>query len=148
MTTRESVKQIVLETQGNISETQIAKGIGVSKERVRQLINVLGLREGVISGYERAKVTAKRLGYHQNYICELARKGKIDSKEIFGIWYIKKGAIVIRKRCRICGEPVAKGRWNYCSPDCREIGRKENRKRASWRYYYRKAGKQMPPSVR
>lgn len=128
----------------------IGKEVGISRERVRQIL---------VRHYGTTKMTsllttaqlAQLMNLSETTIGEYRKAGIIkpanDSSRHFLYGTDAIIAISTFRRCRICDKPLSAGKLSYCSPECRKIGDYESHKRCQWRILHRKTGQPITASI-
>ena len=122
----------------SISYTKIAKFIGISRERVRQLAEGLKATHPDLfpsSNLLTSLQVAEKLGLNRCRVAELANKGLLSGIKVrgpgrYGMWLFPSD--VELPPCPICSKPRAKGR-KYCSVDCYKVAAYKSHSRYSWR---------------
>ena len=132
------------------SYSDIARTVGVSRQRVHQIAK----REGLeilpgwsIPGYMPTTEAMKVLGYRSQVgLWSAIKAGKVAARRIGNRLYIPtKGALLTK--CVICGAGVPRGRKITCSDICCKVREYQVHKRGRWRALAKKFGKKVPPSA-
>jgi hypothetical protein len=117
---------------------QIAGSIGRSKERVRQILlqNTGSTKHRLISTQQ----LSRKFGLSRNCIIEMYKDGIIQPQaewttgnHHYLLWSEDTTEKINRYYhthclCKICGRPLRKGRWVYCSDECYREGQKYKHK--------------------
>ena len=120
--------------ESGASLDQIATAIGRTKERVRQiLVKANGsTKHRLISTQQ----LYQQIGLPRNRIIKLYKEGVIQPRaewttgnHHYLLWPSNIAEIIInhynkKRLCKICGKPLHKGRWVYCSDNCYREGQK------------------------
>lgn len=131
---------------------EIGDEVGRSRERIRQLLlkhygtTATSESEGLLT----TKELVAKTGYSETSISKLTGRSLIKpagrGKGGTYLWS-PDDWYAIRRKCRICGKPLPKGKISYCSLECAKIGRYEMVKRAQWRRFYRMQHKPLVSSI-
>jgi len=126
--------------QSGASLQQIADRIGRTKERVRQiLVKTNGSSKHALLSTQQLY---RQLCLPRNQILDLYKDGVIvpalewtTGNHHYLLWDNQvvehiKSYYNIHRVCKMCGEPVGRGRWIYCSAECYREGQKYRYKNA------------------
>ena len=133
-TRRSNPAIVVALRESGASLEQIAETIGRTKERVRQILmkNTGSTRHSLLSTQQ----LYQQVGLPRNRIIELYKDGIIKPKaewqtgnHHYLLWPSNVAETIsnyynIHRLCKICGQPLNKGRWVYCSDNCYREGQK------------------------
>jgi hypothetical protein len=125
---------VIAMRQAGASLEQIADTIGRTKERVRQILvkNTGSTRHNYLSTQQ----LYQSVGLPRNRIIELYKEGVIAPKaewtsgsHHYLLWPSDIAEKInnyynIHRLCKICEQPLGKGRWVYCSDSCYREGQK------------------------
>jgi predicted nucleic acid-binding Zn ribbon protein/predicted DNA-binding transcriptional regulator AlpA len=121
------------------SYTNVARQLGVSRERIRQIANETKLKTQIPEGYMSLAEMARRMGYSYSGLYRMCQRGELQPIRIGYDVYIHVDS-QRTKKCSICGNPVGMGRSRYCSEGCLTIGQYRALKRGLWRRFHIKRG--------
>lgn len=123
MTSKEKILEVARQTP---SFAEAGRHLGISRERVRQIVAKCGERERLFprAKYESSTEAAERLGYDVKWICALVRQEVMPATKFGGRWYIPRGRLVSRT-CQVCGCPLPRRKVRYCTDKCRRKAVKE-----------------------
>lgn len=127
------------------SYASVARELGVSRERIRQIANDAELNR-VPEGYISLTEMARRRGYTTSGLYLMTRRRQLPFIRIGSELYVHVDS-QRTKKCLICGKSVGRRRVSYCSQVCAEIGEKRASKRSIWRVFYRKRGLPLCKSI-
>lgn len=119
------------------SYAEAGRQLEISRERVRQVARHRIPRPP--EGYELLAVAARRLGYSVDRLGVLARVGAVPILLRQGRRYVKTSEFYLGA-CELCGKPLDKGRFVYCSEKCLEEGQRRSHMRVMWRNLRRLKG--------
>lgn len=125
---------VIAMREAGASLEQIAETIGRTKERVRQiLVQHTGSTK---HSYLSTQQLYQMVGLPRNRIIELYKDGIIEPKaewttgnHHYLLWSSDIAEKInnyynIHRLCKICEQPLGKGRWVYCSDECYREGQK------------------------
>lgn len=132
--TRINADSIIALRESGASLEQIAETIGRTKERVRQILvkNNGTTRHNLLSTQQ----LYRKLGLPRTRVVELYKDGVISPKaewktgnHHYLLWSNDVVETVTNyynkhRLCKICLQPLGKGRWIFCSADCYREGQK------------------------
>jgi DNA-directed RNA polymerase subunit RPC12/RpoP len=131
---------------GGLNYAEIGKTLGISRERVRQLAEEHGyaeLRWQVPDGYLPLRKYAEAKGLKSSVVQGRIRRGDLDALRIHNRLYIRPGE---GKRCLRCGQrfdgTLEESRRLVCD-ECKG----KARKRAQWRFFYRRMKIPLGPTL-
>ncbi len=132
--TRVNPSAIIAMRESGASLEQIAEAIGKTKERVRQILvkNNGSTRHNLLSTQQ----LYRKLGLPRTRVVELYKDGVITPKaqwktgnHHYLLWSPEVAETVTyyynkHRLCKICLQPLGKGRWVFCSDKCYKEGQK------------------------
>ena len=135
--------------QNGASLQQIGDRIGVTRERIRQ---ILTKEHGStkITNFLSTLELARSVSCSIEYIYRLSKASVIqpaanNHRPLWGVDSIKK--IFAIKTCPICGKPTSYHREKFCSQKCLEVSQYKSHCRVTWRSLYRSKNQKLPPSL-
>jgi len=122
--------QIAVWREQGYTLQQIGDRVGVTRERVRQIINQF--YAGTFPRFPNLESVSKLLGCSRDRLLRLRKEGISTPERIGGQWRyspedIEIIMLALHKNCPVCGKPVPVNR-KYCCPECQ---------RARWKNRYR-----------
>jgi hypothetical protein len=126
---RELIKRYFTENP-NLTQAEVGRLIGITRERVRQLCRELDIRqsgEGLT-----ASEYAHRHGYSCSAVTGMIRQNELAATKVGKRWIIPYFAK--RKPCPFCGRERAKRRKTYCSQECLDVAQDQSHRRAAQRW--------------
>jgi len=131
---RELIKRYFTETP-NITQAEVGRQIGISRERVRQLCRELDIRQSseglTVSEY------AHIHNYSHTAVTDMIRRSDLAATKVGNRYFIPYFAK--RKPCPICGHERAIHRKAYCSQECLDVAKGQSHKRSRQRRRLRQA---------
>ena len=143
MIARETILELATQLP---SYAAVARTVGLSRERVRQICEKHGVKP-VRKGYMAIEEAAVHFGYVPN---SEAFRNRV--KDGLLPYYYHKNRLFVRvdqhelAPCLTCGKPIGKGRFSYCSEECLHVADKKAHARCGWRRYYRRIGQKIDTS--
>ena len=124
------IGQILLWLRSGYSYADVARKLGVSRQRVWQIAKRYKLTPTPVFS---AGEAAKKWNCSEATVHELIRRGIVRAEKKGRYWNIltKENP----RLCLICGKPIPKGRMKYCSPNHNELATLKNRKQGMWRRF-------------
>lgn len=129
---------------------KIGNAVGVTDERIRQLL-VKHYGTTKLASHLSSLELSRIVNLNVRTINDYRNKGIIKAvnnghyRYLYDIDAVK--AIIAHRRCKICGDPLPKGKWAYCSEPCRKAGHYDSQKRTLWRIFRRKRGEPITASI-
>jgi len=131
---RTNQAMVIAMRESGASLEQIAETIGRTKERVRQILvqQTGSTRHAYLSTQQLYQI----VGLPRNRIIELYKDGIITPKtewktgnHHYLLWSSDVAEKInnyynVHRLCKICEQPLGKGRWVYCSDNCYREGQK------------------------
>lgn len=119
MADKEKIKELYLKGE---SLASIGRALGISRERVRQLVNILGLYE-LQPRYTTGDV-ARAWGMSRKAISRLIKLGRLKPDLFIGGRAIFFSIPTpLERRCTICNSPLTGKKRKYCSTQCYKEGK-------------------------
>ena len=124
--------QIAVWREQGYTLQQIGDRVGVTRERVRQILNKF--YADIFPRFPNEESVSKLLGCPPYTLLRLRKEGIITPKRMGRQWRyspedIEIIVLALHKNCPVCGKPVPANR-KYCCPEC-QIARWKNRYRHS-----------------
>ena len=139
--------------QGGATLQEIANDIGITRERVRQIL-VEQYGTAKVTGFLSTMNVVKQVdGLNLWRLNQLVKLGVVKPVRAGKKRFWDAGTVsVLRKyfldrKCRICGNLLPISRSVYCCDSCYDVGIKELHKRVSWRKLRRMFGQKFSPSI-
>lgn len=131
LTKRQAQVKAYIELYTYDSFAQGARHLGITRERFRQIVNVLKKKESIahIEGL-RTKEVAGLLNCRVPNISQYARSGRLPAAKVGKIWIFPLDIMSHLPKCPVCLTTLPKHKAVYCSTKCK--GRA---------YYLRKKGR-------
>ncbi len=130
----------------SVSYAEAGRKLGISRERVRQIAGPFVARQ--IAGYETLSKLAERHGYVVGFFIELAKSGGIPARKIGGRWYVTAELELDFGSCVLCGKPLEKKRYRYCSKECLKRADSLSHARSTWRKLHRLKGQRVREALK
>jgi transcriptional regulator with XRE-family HTH domain len=116
---------VIKARQSGASLQEIASRLGISRERVRQLL-IKHRGSTKVQDLLSAAELAQQAGCSQAWIGKLRRRGVIEPAKVVGmkrtLWKPETTktimAFLASHRCRVCNRSLPDNHWVYCSQEC------------------------------
>lgn len=120
----------------------VARTLGISRERVRQICNESGLNQWKPpEGYISVAEAATEIGYTKSSARRLVIRGAAPYLKHGGCLYVNIQEFSFGN-C-ICGKPIGKGRHKFCSEECLQLSVNQSHTRSIFRGFHKRTGQSI-----
>lgn len=121
----------------------VARTLGISRERVRQICNESGVfnQWKPPEGYIFVAEAATKLGYTKSSIRRLVARGAASCLKHGKYMYVNIQKFSIGN-C-VCGKPIGKRRRKFCSKECLQLSINQSHTRSNFRGFHKRTGQSI-----